>query len=159
MHFRIFYCFVLLLCSVFFFSCGKLDAFEKNSTIPGYKWTSNLEPAFSFDITDTSSLYRSSILLRHTHAYAYKNIWIELSSQQPGDSVFQKAKFELILQKADGQWIGSGFSDIRDVRYPLFSDLKFRKTGTYVIRMKQIMRDDPLENIMSAGICIEKIQP
>lgn len=159
MLFRIFSCLTFFLCSASFFSCGKLDAFEKNNTIPGYKWAGNFEPSFSFDISDTASLYRSYILLRHTHAYAYKNIWIELSSQQPGDSVYRAAKFELNLQKPDGQWIGSGFSDIREIRHPLFSDLKFRKTGTYSIRLKQIMRDDPLENVMSVGIRIEKIQP
>jgi len=158
MLFRLIYCTALYFIFLSFSSCGKLDAYEKHITIPQYKWTSSFEPEFNFEITDTASLYRSYLLLRHTHAYAYKNIWIELSSRQPGDSSFQAAKFELTLQKADGQWLGSGFSDIWEIRYPLFSDLRFRKIGTYTLRMKQIMRDDPLENIMSAGIRIEKTQ-
>jgi gliding motility-associated lipoprotein GldH len=158
MLFRLIYCTTLFFISVSLSSCGKLDTYEKNITIPQYKWTSSFQPEFTFEITDTTSLYRSYFLLRHTHAYAYKNIWVELSSRQPGDSTFQVAKFELNLQKADGQWLGSGFSDIWEIRYPLFSDLRFRKIGTYTLRMKQIMRDDPLENIMSAGIRIEKTQ-
>jgi gliding motility-associated lipoprotein GldH len=159
MFLRLIYFTALYFISVSLSSCGKMDAYENNITIPQYKWASSFEPEFSFEITDTTSLYRSYLLLRHTHAYAYKNIWIELSTRQPGDSIFQVAKFELNLQKADGQWLGSGFSDIWEIRYPLFSDLRFRKIGTYTLRMKQIMRDDPLENIMSAGIRIEKTQP
>lgn len=149
---------LFLFLSAGLFSCGKFDAYEKNVTIPENKWKSTFVPEFKFEITDTASLYQFYVLLRHTHAYAYQNIWLEMSTLIPGDSSFRSEKFELNLQHPDGRWLGTGFSDIKEVRYPLFSDLKFKKPGTYTLKIKQIMRDDPLDHVMNAGIRIEKIK-
>jgi len=152
-------CFLLFLLMTFLFSCRKLDRFEKNVSIPGYQWKQSFEPEISFEITDTVSMYQSFLVLRHTHAYAYRNIWLQLSFRQPGDSIFRAEKFELNLQQSDGQWLGTGLSDIWELRHPLFSDIRFRQPGIYTIRIKQIMRDNPLSEVMSAGIRIEKMQP
>ncbi len=141
-----------------FFSCGKMGAYERSVVIPDHKWKNSFVPEYTFEITDTAALYRSFIILRHTHAYSYRNIWLELSTRIPGDSTFRSDNFELNLQQPDGRWVGTGFSDILEVRYPLFSDLRFKKPGNYTIRIKQIMRDEPLEHVMNAGIRVEKIQ-
>jgi len=145
-----------ILSSVLLGSCSSIDAFEKNAEIPKHQWAYDFKPEVEFTITDTVSTYNVFVTLRHTDAYAYKNIWLFLSTRQPGDSTFQKERFELILQDQEGKWIGTGMSDIWEVRYPLFNNIRFTKQGTYTIRLQQTMRDNPLLHVMNAGVRIEK---
>jgi gliding motility-associated lipoprotein GldH len=148
-------CFVVLA-TVLLSSCSTMDTFEKNAEIPNHEWSYSLQPEINFTITDTISPYNVFVTLRHTDAYAYKNIWLYISTRQPGDSSFQKERFELTLQQQNGEWIGTGMSDIWEVRYPLFNNLRFTKSGNYTIRLQQTMRDNPLLHVMNAGIRIEK---
>jgi gliding motility-associated lipoprotein GldH len=133
-----------------------MDTFEKNAEIPQHEWSYSLQPEVNFTITDTVTPYNVFVTLRHTDAYAYKNIWLYISTRQPGDSTFQKERFELTLQNQNGEWIGTGMSDIWEVRYPLFNNLRFTKQGNYTIRLQQTMRDNPLLHVMNAGVRIEK---
>jgi gliding motility-associated lipoprotein GldH len=149
--------FLLPLCCILLCAgCLKLNQFEKNAEIPKQEWSYSFQPEFQFNITDTVSLHQVYIVLRHTDAYAYKNIWLNISTQQPGDTAFQTARFEFNLQQTNGKWLGTGYGDIWEVRHPLLQNIQFRKKGTYTIRLHQIMRDNPLHHIMNAGIRIEK---
>ncbi len=148
--------FVFLL--FFIYACIYESAFEKNEEIPKHAWYYQQEPELNFTVTDTASLYNVLVVLRHTDEYAYKNIWLFISTKQPGDTVFQRERFELTLQNEDGRWIGSGMNDTREVRYPIFENIRFTKTGTYSIRLQQTMRDNPLLHVMNAGIRIEKVK-
>lgn len=136
--------------------CIRINQFEKNIQIPQQQWSSSFSPEIQFDITDTLSLYNVFVTLRHTDAYLYRNIWLDIATRQPGDTTYQKGRFELTLQQSDGKWLGTGYGDIWEVRYPLFRRIHFRKEGQYHIILRQIMRDDPLKHIMNAGIRIEK---
>ena len=54
------------------------DVFEKDVAIPGQQWESSFKPTFNFNIReqDTARLYNIYLVLRHTDAYNYNNIWI-----------------------------------------------------------------------------------
>jgi len=145
---------VLLFISIS--ACVRINQFEKNIQIPESKWTYKFEPEVKFEIKDTNSLYDVFVTLRHNDAYAYRNLWLDIATRQPGDALFQKERFELTLQQTDGKWLGTGYGDIWELRHPLLKQIRFKKQGEYTIRLRQIMRDDPLMHIMNAGIRIEK---
>ena len=137
-------------------SCGHLELFENNTPIPGYKWRSDFEPGGSFAITDTTAAYTILIILRHTDAYKYNNIWLDVGIQNPGDTMFYQ-KVDLQLGNDASGWEGSGTNDIWEVRKPLNSKpMHLIKPGIFNFRIRQIMRDDPLLHMMSAGLRIEK---
>jgi gliding motility-associated lipoprotein GldH len=142
----------LLLCS-----CSHTDVFEKNTTIPGYEWKNSFDVKGSFSITDTAAAYNIYIVLRHTDAYKYNNIWLNLGIQPPGDSMHYQKIDVALATDADG-WMGSGMNDIWETRQLLqFSErAPFKKAGTYIYSITQIMRDDPLPSVMSAGFRVEK---
>jgi gliding motility-associated lipoprotein GldH len=145
---------VVTLC---FASCMELNSFEQNVEIKKHEW-STLQPAeVSFNITDTVSTYNVFVVLRHTDAYAYKNIWLSIATQQPGDSSYRRERFELTLQQPDGTWIGTGLNDVWEIRHPLFNNIRFTRQGTYHIQLQQAMRDEPLLHVMNAGVRIEKV--
>ena len=141
------------------FSCTKMDVFEKNAVIPNSEWTFALAPAFEFDISDTAAAYNIYIVLRHTDAYRYNNIWLKIGTQAPGDSI-RSQKFELQLGSDAKGWEGTGMDDIWEVRKLVTKNapVQFNKAGTYRFTVAQIMRENPLPNIMNVGVRIEKVK-
>ena len=149
------------LSSVFFVlvltSCTKIDLYEKVAVIPGHEWKSSFKPQFTFSITDTSAAYQLYIILRHNNKYGYNNIWLNLYATAPGEKA-EKFTLELPLANNEG-WLGSGMDDIYEHRIALTLDpekFHFNKAGEYSLALEQIMREDPLANVMNAGLRIEK---
>ncbi len=143
----------IVWCIAVMASCTQTNVFENNTTIPSQAWQSNFTAGGSFTITDTASPYNVYIVLRHTDAYKYNNIWLNVGIQPPGDSMrYNKMTVELATDAAG--WMGTGMNDIWEMRQLVYLPLK--KTGIYKYSIGQIMRDDPLPAVMSAGLRVEK---
>ncbi len=149
---------LLILTILAITSCAKIDVFEKNTPVPQHSWGYNFTPHFDFDITDTSSPYNLYVVLRHTDAYHYNNIWLNIGLQIPGDTL-KHQRLELLLGSDARGWEGTGIDDIWEVRKSITNGpMKFKKPGKYFFSVGQIMRENPLSNIMSVGIRIEKVK-
>jgi gliding motility-associated lipoprotein GldH len=136
-------------------SCTPVDSFEKDSSIPNYEWKSSFTVKGSFVITDTTASYNAYIVLRHTDAYKYNNIWVNLGVQPPADSMhYQKVNMQLGTDA--GGWLGHGMNDIWEVRQLHFKGVRFKQPGAYNFTISHIMRDEPLRSVMSAGLRLEK---
>src|SRR5205809_6903815 len=83
-------------CLLLVVSCTQTDVFEKNTVIPKYQWQSNYIASGNFLIKDTAAAYDIYVVLRHTDAYKYNNIWLNIGLQPPGDSVYTQ-KIDLKL--------------------------------------------------------------
>lgn len=136
-------------------SCEKLDTFQKNKPIPDKAWTYQYHPSFEVNITDTAALYNIYVTLRHTNAYPFSNLWLMISLQGPRDSV-KTNRVELPLADASGKWLGSGMDDIYDHRIPIQQNARFDTTGTYRFTFEQNMRINPLPDVLSVGLSVEK---
>lgn len=148
--------YILFIPFIFLASCGTADVFEKNVAIPNHEWSSSFKPEINFEITDTASLYNLYVVLRHTDAYRYKNIWINAYMQAPGDTL-KKQRLELRLATDDKGWLGSGMDDIFEHRILITPrPQRFPRSGVYKFRLENIMREDPLQYVMNAGIRVEK---
>ena len=146
-----------LLISFFLCSCRQTEIFEKDAVIPGYKWQSNFKASGAFIITDTVSEYNIYIVIRHTDAYAYNNIWLNISRQEPGSSLHEQ-KLNLNLGNDAEGWEGIGMNDIWESKKLISGPhTRFSKAGEYRFGISQIMRDDPLEHVMSIGLRLEKV--
>ena len=144
---------------VLYHSCTiPVGVFEKNVPLPNHQWKSSFTPTIRFEVnTDTVSNYRVFVVLRHSDAYRYKNIWLTITVQPPGDSAFINRR-NLILATDEKGWLGKGMDDIFEHRILLDEQpVKFIKRGTYTFALKQIMREDPLESIWNVGIRLEKV--
>ena len=130
--------------------------FEKTDIIPQQSWNYNHKPSFSFTLTDTAAAYNIFIVLRHTDAYNYNNIWLTVGSQAPGDTMrFQNINLEL-GDDAKG-WHGTGIDDIFEVRKNISpGPVPFKKAGNYTFTIAQIMRENPLKHVLNVGIRVEK---
>jgi len=153
------FCLVFTTCLLLLSSCTQVDVFEKHATIPKQVWGSRLKPEITFDIEDTISRYNIYIVIRHTDAYRYKNIWINIHTESP-TGIVQNQPLNLQLATDSKGWLGSGMDDIFEHRIlitPPQSPEKLNK-GTYHFKLENIMREDPLKNVMNVGIRLEKVQ-
>lgn len=154
--YKLFICQLPIACCLLFSSCKQIDVFEKNTVIPKFEWQAGFTAKGSFIIKDTSSAYNIYLVLRHTDAYHYNNIWLNIGLQAPGDSMdIQKADLQL-GDDANG-WEGTGMNDIWEVRKQITGKpWRPKRAGTYNFTISHIMRDNPLRNVMSVGLRIEK---
>jgi gliding motility-associated lipoprotein GldH len=73
----------------------------------------------------------------------------------PGKDTALKIRRDLTLATNDKGWLGQGMDDIYEHRIKL-GEPQSLKAGTYTFILEQIMREDPLENVLDAGLRIEK---
>lgn len=149
--------FPCLIVICFFSACKEIDVYEKNTPIPNMHWQNNFNATGSFKITDTISLYNIFVVLRHTDKYLYNNIWLNIGLQAPADSAIQYQKINLSLGTDANGWEGIGMNDIWETRKLISGEPKrFIKPGLYNFNISQLMRDNPLDHILSVGLRVEK---
>ena len=126
--------------------------------IPEQVWYNTNKPSFTFIITDTAATYNVYIVLRHTDAYNYNNLWLTLGSQAPGDSIHSQ-NINIELGNDAKGWEGTGMDDIFEIRKNITpGPIPFKKAGNYNFTIAQIMRENPLKHILNVGIRVEKVE-
>ncbi len=145
------------MCGTIFTSCAKNDVLEKNVTIKDMAWSSSDKHTITFNIDDTLSYYNIFITFRHNDAYKYNNVWLNVYTKDPGETKVTKQQLDLTLGNNKTGWLGSGMDDIfyhrvRITRTPT----RFPKKGVYEFTLEQIMRDDPLKNVLNVGLRVER---
>jgi gliding motility-associated lipoprotein GldH len=132
--------------------------FEKNLVFRDHEWPASVKPDIAFDISDTVSTYNIYIVLRHTDAYHFNNMYVRATVKEPGDAQSRTGDYDLQLATNGKGWIGTAMDDIYDARLLIQPKTRFRKSGVYHIELEQLMREDPLKNILSAGLRVERTQ-
>jgi len=155
---RVFLYLLFLVCCVGLSACTSIDLFEKVEPIPGHQWKGSFKPSFSFEIKDTTVPYQVYVILRHNEKYNYNNIWVNLHTKSP-DGTVSKAQYELPLATTEKGWLGTGMDDLYEHRIaltPINQQFYFKKAGTYTFTLEQVMREEPLANVLNVGLRIEK---
>jgi len=134
-------------------TCTTVDLYEKTVPIPDHEWKSSYKPEFNFTIKDTTTLYQAFFVIRHTEKYNFKNIWVNYYFQPPADTMHKETR-EFQLATNEG-WLGTGLDDIYEHRIKLAEPGRL-KAGNYKFILENIMREDPLKEVLNVGIRIEK---
>ena len=151
---KIFSIFILLIAIIA--GCKQIDVYERMIPFPKHQWAASDKPAFSFTITDTAARYNVFVVLRHGDAYHFNNLWIDITTIPPGDTA-QTVRANLKL--GDNQkWLGNTIDDIVEHRILINNNPLRFKAGNYKFILQQVMREDPLQYILNAGIRVEKVQ-
>lgn len=150
--------YTLLLSCLLILSCSKIDLYEKVSSIPHHEWKSSYKPQFQFTISDTLSPYQLYLIFRHNERYNYNNLWLNLYVQEPGKKPV-KFTLELPLATNEKGWLASAMDDIYEHRIAITLDpekVNFNRAGNYTFTLENIMREEPLQNVMGIGVRLEK---
>lgn len=151
----------MLAALVLLHACNTADLFEKSVVIPGHSWKSDFKPSFTFSIKDTTAKYQFFLVLRHNDRYAYNNIWLNLTVTPPGQAASKPIRIQKTLATDEKGWLTRGMDDIYEHLLELNGDLaaneiSFRQPGEYTFTIEQVMRENPLRNVLNAGLRIEK---
>ena len=141
-------------------ACTRPDGiYERDIPLPGQQWAGSYRPAFAFNISeqDTAYSYNVYIVIRHTDAYNYNNIWIRGSIRQPGDPTVRSDRYDLLLATNEKGWLGTGMEDIYEQRVLIQQSTKFRRPGEYALTLEQVMREDPLKHVLNIGVRVERV--
>ena len=149
--------FWIAIFAAFLFSCNTIDVFERTKFFPSQSWKSAERPAFTFDIKDTTAAYNIFIVVRHTDAYNYNNIWLNVTTVPPGDTATSQ-QLDLKLGDNKAGWLGSGMDDIFEHRIKITRWPIRLKAGKYNFTLQQMMREEPLQHVMNVGIRVEKAE-
>lgn len=148
--------FFLVVPLFFFASCDTIDVYEKTEAFSTHDWSSSEKISFVFTITDTVSSYNLFAVVRHTDAYHFNNMWLQLTTVSPDNKVTDQ---QVKLKLGDNQrWLGSPMDDIIEHRVLMNRYPVKLHAGNYTFTMQQIMREDPLQYVMNAGIRVEKVK-
>lgn len=148
-----------ILLSIFFVlsSCETKQLFEQSTIYPNHNWLAKQATKYQFNVTDTAAFYKVFFVIRHHNAYHYKNIWLDIIMKSPNNSITKQVANLNLADDAKG-WLGSGMDDIYDQRIQIGTTPFHFTKGLNEISIQHTMREDPLENILSTGIRVEKIK-
>ena len=140
--------------AVCFSACDTIDIYEQSKAFPTHAWSNKEKLTFNFNITDTTSLYNIFAVIRHEDAYHFNNIWLDVTTITPDKNVTDQ-KVNLLLGNNNG-WLGTNMDDIVEHRVLLTKHPVKLKPGQYSFSIQQIMREEPLQSMLNAGIRVEK---
>lgn len=148
----------ILIILIVFVSCTRsTGVYERMAFFPDHEWSTKAKQSFTFDVTDSLAEYRLYLVLRHTDDYNWNNIWVNIEFKGPDTSFIIKREFTIGDNK---KWFGTIVDDIVDQRIPfnrnnLPTPLK---KGSYTVTIQQVMREDPLQHVLNAGLRVEKVE-
>ncbi|MEZ0541804.1 gliding motility lipoprotein GldH [Fibrella arboris] len=134
--------------------------YKENVDIADGKWYVKNTPLFRFTITDASIPYDLYYTLRHTLTYPYYNLYLtRYLTDEKGHEIESRLDELILMDPKTGEPRGKGLGDLYDNKVLIKRSYRFAKPGTYVMRIKQYMRQDPLPDVVSVGISVEKSGP
>lgn len=151
------YSFFAVITIVLLASCDNNRIYETNKDFANHRWYEDSVCSFTFDIQDSEQAYNILYNVRNTLNYPYYNLYVKYSLKAPNGKEIAADLQEMQLMDAKtGKPFGSGMGDIFDNQIIALKNFKFTQAGKYTFSATQYMRKNPIEQIMSFGIRVEK---
>ncbi len=137
-------------------ACDEKRLFEENNDLSGKTWYIDSLQVFKFKVDDISKPFNLLVNVRNSENYPFYNLYIRYYLQDSAGQEIKSQQTELILMEpSSGKPLGKGLGDIYSHKFEILKNFSFPKKGTYVIKLKQYMRQDPLPEIYSIGFRLE----
>lgn len=155
--------FLVLFIVTTLISCDDKQVFDAYQNVSG-AWEMNEKINFTLPELDTAKTYNLFINIRNTNDYKYSNLFLISEMQFPNGKVITDT-LEYRFATPDGQWLGTGFSDLKENKLWYKEKVKFKEKGNYTITLQHAMRKNgevdgvsSLEGITDVGFRIENTQ-
>lgn len=145
-------------------ACGSDESFNEYKAIEGYSWEKDTEVIFNVNSVDTISKKNVFINIRNNKDYRFSTIFLIGKIKFPsGLQVIDTLEYE--MTDANGKWLGTGFSDLKENKLFYKEAVQFSEVGNYEFSIQQATRGindiygtEPLKGITDVGLSIEKIE-
>ncbi|WP_055444051.1 gliding motility lipoprotein GldH [Lacinutrix himadriensis] len=153
---------LLLFLSLIFVSCDANGVFDTYQSVDK-KWNKEDVISFKVQAPDSINKYNLFVNLRNNQEYKYNNLYLIVAMNYPhGKTV--KDTLEYKMAKPNGEFLGSGFSGIKENKLWYKEGFVFSETGEYQIKIQHAMRENgkvngvvDLEGITDVGFRVENI--
>jgi len=150
----------LLIVSACQMSCDKKRIFDEYQSIPN-KWNKDSIITFNLRNIDTVQNYNLFINVRNNSDFAFSNLFLIAQIQFPQGKVITDT-LEYEMATPNGQWLGTGFGDIKENKLWYKENFRFNEAGKFKVSLQQAMRKnrseqgiENLEGITQVGFRIE----
>lgn len=147
-------------CLLFLTACDKKRVFDQYESLPG-QWHRDSVVSFRVTAPDTVNTYNLFINLRNNSEYPYSNLFLITNMNFPNGKVVSDT-LEYAMAKPSGEWLGTGFGELKESRLWYKENIRFTESGDYVIDIQHAMRRGgetegigELEGITDVGFRIE----
>ena len=141
------------------FSCSSPDEVVAMTSLEKSTWQKNKIQELSFDVKQHQTPKNIIFVIRNNDSYPYSNLRLIGTIFDDTNKVLSKDTLNYVLAKPNGQWLGSGFGDTKEIMFQYKTDFKFPKDGKYSIGAIQAMRNDQLAGIEDVGVKIVNVKP
>ncbi len=154
---------MLLLLVITMISCDTNRAYDNYHTVNN-GW--NIQEPIQFEVSDVDSIpsHNVFITLRNTNAYKYSNLFLIARMNTPNGKQLIDT-LEYTMATPEGEWLGTGFNDVKENKLWYKEGVRFRESGTYNFSIEHAVRkngnitgDERLEGITEVGLRIERTQ-
>lgn len=144
-------------------SCGNNDTFNQYNSLENSIWKADNIIEFKVEIEDTISQNNLFINIRNNKDYEFNNLFLISKIEFPdGFRVVDTLEYEMTDKL--GNFLGSGYTDIKENKLFYKEKVRFNQKGNYLIKVGQAMRKngniqglDSLKGITDVGLSIESI--
>lgn len=157
--------FILVFIGAFtLFSCDSNMVYDQYKSIENHQWYSNKNINFIVSNSDTISTKNVFINIRNNKNYEFNSIFLIAKMEFPsGYKVVDTLEYE--MTDSYENWLGSGFTDIKENKLFYKENVVFSEKGDYKFNIYQATRgvndiegENPLQGITNVGLRIEKVK-
>lgn len=148
------------LCAFLLMACDEKRVFDQYESLPG-QWHRDSLVSFSVTAPDTINSYNLFINVRNNSDYRYSNLFLITNMNFPNGKVISDT-LEYEMAAPSGDWLGTGFGELKESKLWYKEDIRFTEAGEYVIEIQHAMRQsgetegiEELEGITDVGFRIE----
>lgn len=152
----------LFLLFISMIACDEQRVFDAFKSVGTSGWDKEDLVNFQFEISDTLAINNLFIQVRNTNEYEYSNLFLITELQYP-DGFHVIDTLEYKMTDVYGNWLGSGFTDIKENKLFFKENFQFPVAGDYEINIQQAMRKrnqiegiQRVKGISDVGFRIEK---
>ena len=151
---------ILIIIIILLVSCDSKQVFDEYKNIQ-ISWKQKDTVAFKFKAPDTISNYNLYVNIRNNNSYKFSNLFLIISLNSPNNTMVDTLEYEMSTKK--GEWLGTGFSEIKENKLWYKEKFKFEQEGEYSIGINHANRKNgaingisELKGITDVGFRIEK---
>lgn len=135
--------------------CGPTPEYQEEKEIDPLAWSSNEVIDFKTSITDTTFIYELQLIIEHTPAYKYQNIYLQIETLFPSQEP-KSEQLSIDLATKTGEWVGNCSGGSCKCKVFLLDNFKFPAPGNYGFNVRQFTRDESLAGIAGLRMALYK---
>ena len=119
------------------------------------KWNKKDIKKIDFEIKDAQNPKNIIFVVRNNNDFPYSNLRLIVNLTNLKTKKNKIDTLNYIMAKPNGEWLGTGFGDTKEIFFQYKLNYKFPENGKYQIDFTQAMRNDFLPGIEDIGVKFE----